>query len=248
MPTMQWPWLKDDKKEEDKKVELPKELEDRLKAQEASITTSLTSKLDERLKGLDSLTAFAADYKKEKEEAAEKERLKKTTKTQEQLQAESEDMAAAMLNDPKKVINDEILKSPLAQIAFTTSAENLKRTIFQDDASEYPYYSGDIKKEIDDILSKQNLQFRNDAVAIKNTYHTVIGRHMSEINEGKIKSRFASSSSSLKDKGTGGTQDEKVKIEMSEDIKKMARLTGMTEADALALTQKHVDAGDLEYV
>jgi len=236
-----WDFLrqkKDEEKVEEKKDELPDVLKARLDATDAKM-----SGIDEKLKGLDSISAYFAEKKAEEEEE-KKNKNKPKVKTSEETQAEDEELAAMLLTDPKKAISQ--MTSPIQQLLLQTRADNIKREVFTDRADEFPYYTGEIRTEVDKILNEQTLQFRNDPNAVANTYHTVVGRKMKDINEGKIKSRFAGGSNPLSN--AQENKDDEIKIEMSDDIKRMAKLSGMSEADALILVNKAAKAGEIDYV
>ena len=236
-----YPWESEEKKEE-KKTELPPELEARFKKVD-DLDTKVSS-IDEKLKGLDSITAFIEDQKKEKEEAKTAAAAARARKTPEQEKDDDENMAALLLSDPKAAFSE--LSKPLQQVMLMTRADNIKREVFTDRADEFPYYSGEVKGEVDKILGEQTLQFRNDPNAVANVYHTVVGKRMKDINEGKIKSRFASGTGPLSN-SQQNKEDEFV-IELSDDIKRMAKLTGMSEGDAKDLVQKAAKAGEIDYV
>lgn len=247
MPNWVPEWLKSKNESEEggNTVTLPKELEDRFKKVD-DLDVKMTN-MDTKLKSLDSITAFIEEQKEDKKkakEAAEEAERKRKQKTPEQLQEEDESLAAELLTDPKAAFNK--LSGPIRDVVMLTRADNIKREVFVDRAEEFPYYAGDIKKEIDATLEKQDLSFRNNAGSVENVYYTVVGKRQKEIQDGKIKSRFASSSGSLKG-SADGKQDE-IKIELNDDIRKMMRLTGLSEKDALDMLTKAAAAGEVEYV
>jgi hypothetical protein len=232
-----YPWEKEEKKEESK-VELPKELEDRFSSVKTDVTTEVNKKIDERFSELAPVLEFAKSYKKDREdaEAARVEAARK--KTEQENTTSDEDLAAELLNNPRKAIS-EATKGERA-LLLQVRADNIRREVFEDEASEYPYYTGDIKKEVNEMLAKQSIAFQNDRSSIANVYHTVVGKRMKEINEGKIKSRFASFSST-NSSGPNASESEAKKIKVTPEIERAAKLTGLTTKDYVDMLEKDED-------
>lgn len=241
-------WLRNDDvedKDKDKDKEVPKALKDAI----AEAVKASTSPIEKRLEGLDSLTAFAADYKKEKEEkeAADAKRKKdeadalanKNKPTDEQL-------AALMLTDPASAVKH--ITQGQQDLLLMMRADQVRDQVLKDRAEDFPYYTGNVKTEIDSILSKQSLAFRNDPKAVENTYYTVVGKMQKEISEGKIKSRFAASTSSQGGSGKSDASSDDFHIEITPDIEKAARMSGIDVKDYVKLVEKAAKAGDIEYV
>ena len=236
-------WMKnsEDKEEDKEKNKLPPELEEKFKTVDE--VKGEVTKINARLASLDSISAYFEDIKKERDEtkAAEAAAAARKAKGEEKS---PEDLAAELLSDPKKVIQEST--NDLAQAVMQVRADSIRRQVFEDRSSEFEYYSGDIKKEVDTLIASQNLKFQNDPKALENAYHTVVGRKMKEINEGKIKSRFASSSSSSLNKGTEKKED--LEFELTPEMLKAAKLTGMSPEDYKALVKRAAIAGEFEVV
>ena len=242
-------WLrgnKDDEEEEEKnKIKLPKELKEEIEG----VVKASNKGVEDKLKGLDSLVAFADEYKKDKEDArkakeeeeAERKRVEAKNKKDEET---DEDLAARLLSDPKSVLAES--SKPAINLALTIRADNVRREVFEDRKNDFPYYDGDVKKEVDSILNGQSLQFRNDPQSVENVYYTVVGKKQKEISEGKIKSRFASSSSSTN--GTDKTNNEDFKLDVTDELRRAARLSGMPIDDYMKVVEKAAKAGEIEYV
>ena len=243
MPNWAPSWFKNSEEEDrdkDKdKSKLPPELEERFKV--VDDTKKSVAAIEERLKGLDSITAYFDEQKAEK--AREKE--ERDAKARKDAEPADEDLAALLLSDPRKAISD--MTSSQTQAILQIRADNVKRQVFEDNASEYEYYTGDIKKEVDSLISSQDLKFQNNAASIANAYHTVVGKKFKEIQQGNIKSRFASSASTgtVHSKGSKG---EDMEIESTPDIIKAARLSGMELDDYKKLVKRAAQAGELEVV
>ena len=203
-----------------------------------------------KLAGLDSLTAFVSKSEKESKdradaEAAEVERKRKEAENKNQ--PTDEDIAALMLTDPKRAVG--LITKNQTELLLKTTANQAKSSVFSERADEFPYYAGDVKIEVDKILSEQSLQFQNDPTAIANTYYTVVGKKQKEISEGKIKSRFASASTSSGGSGKGGEGgDSEINIDVTDDMRKAARMSGMEIDDYMKLVKAQVKSGQMEMV
>lgn len=222
------------------KVELPKELEDRFSSIKTDVTTEVKTLLDSKLKDLEDIVAFAKEAKEEKDKRNKKPEPNPDPnkgKTREEINAE---FVARFAEDPLAALAET--QSTTNNAILLTRADNVKREVFVDRAEEFPYYTGTIKKEIDEILEKQPLAFRNNAESVANVYYTVIGKKQKEIQEGTIKTRFASAtpttSSSKKE------EDDKVKSGYKEsdlEIQRAAKLLGMQPKDYLELVDKEAE-------
>lgn len=164
-----------------------------------------------------------ADEKKARDEAATAAARRKQEETSGTIE---EQVEALMLEGRTK---EAIALATQGQSAAIMSvrADQIKREVF-DDAEKFPFYSGDIKREIDSLLEKQPLAFRNNPVNVENCYHTILGKHTPELLEGKLKNRFGGSSAkagsgNAGDTGTGA--DDKNKT-IPDDVKKAAKLMG----------------------
>lgn len=237
-------WFKkeDDKDDKDDKKELHPEVS---KLVTETVKASL-SPIEEKLKGLDSITAYFTE-RRTKEEAEEKEKKDKEVafkaKKDKETEETPDELVARFAADPKAFVNE--MSQPVVQLTYTIRADQIKREVFEDRAQEFPYYSGDIKKEVDETLAKQTLAFRNDPNAVANVYYTVLGKKQKDISEGKIKSRFASSTSST---NNSKPDENTLVLDMTPEIAKAARLSGMEAEDYMKLLKKAAAAGEIEYV
>ena len=222
MPLLPWMKKKEDDGTESVSIKLDDETQKKLDqslAQGAEI-----GKMKEMLEGLKGIQAYVEDQKKEREEAAaaraREASLKANAQTDEELQQ-------LILTDPRTAIQKGTQDQSLAIL--TLRADQIKRDVFED-VERFPYYTGEVRGEIDKLLSVQNIQARNDSSVVENCYYTVLGKHAEEAREGKLKSRFASSSgtrgTSSGDAG-GAASKESENLEINDDIRKAARITGM---------------------
>jgi hypothetical protein len=111
-----------------------------------------------------------------------------------------------------------------------TAAITMRREVL----SDLPYYHGELKEKIDQLIEAQPLSNRANPAILKNAYYTVLGQHTDELNEGKYKK--ATFGVGLNGSGTGsatGTDTNEKAIELNDDEKSIARSFGMSEKDWL---------------
>ena len=230
---MKWWEKKEDEKDED--VKLPKAIQDQL--DEAKGLKTQVDEMSTKLSAIDGISATLNEMR----EAMKPKPPAPKAKTAEQEQEENEEISALLLTDPQAAYAK--LASRTNAGVMQLAAQNAKREVFSDAANDYPYYAGTLKSEIDSILGQQPLHMQSNVDLIKNTYHTVLGRHMSEITEGKIKDRFASASSGGRSSGTKDGEDDSRKITVvTPDIEKAARHTGHSTKDYLELLNQDAEA------
>jgi len=219
-------WQKKPKEDGTEEFTLPDELQNQIKA--GADAAAQMPKLMETLNGLKSIMETQSKAHKDKEDAEAATALRlKNSRTQEETDAEIEEL---FLTDPKAAIAKATQGHTSAIL--TLNAANIRREVFEDE-KEFKYYHGDT------LIAGQTLQARNDPSVIKNCYLTVLGRHNDEIVEGKIKSRFAGSTStngtSNGSAGSSGAADDKAStlrgLENDPLVLKTARLLGMKPAD-----------------
>lgn len=230
MPILSWMKKQKEDGSESLEVSLPDEqkkaIDDALKAGAAN-SKALESVL-ENLNKINARFASEEDERKKREtEAARRKAAEDAGKGEEELNE-------LFLTDPAAATK-KLLEATLGgrdTALMTLRADNLKREIFED-GEKFPYYSGDIKSEIDKLLEGQTLAHRNDRGVIENAYYSVLGRHTKEMQEGKLKSRFASpeatrgTGSGNTDGGSGHTGPRR----MNDDERRVAAMLGFKEED-----------------
>lgn len=242
-------WLGGNDDDPEKKEAAKKDKEEFDKAV-ATAVKAQTDPILERLKGLDSISSFVEDSKKEREarlKAEEETERKRKEIEANKNQPSDEDIAALMLTDPKRAV--ALITKNQTELLLRTSANQVKGSVFNDRSDEFPYYSGDVKAEVDKILSEQSLQFQNDPTAVANTYYTVVGKKQKEISEGKIKSRFAQASPGNTGSGKGGEGgDGEIQIDVTDDMRKAARMSGIDIDEYMKMVKAQVKSGQMEMV
>lgn len=195
------------------------------------------SKIEEKLTELTNLFASeaAARTKRETDEAARIAALNKN-KQDESLDEELEQL---LLTNPREAIRRATEGQTIAIKA--VHADNVRREVFED-ADKFPYYNGDIKREVDQLLANQPVDFRIHPANVESAYHTILGKHTKEIVEGKLKTRFASSESnrgtSSGSAGNTGTGGDKGKPELTDDIRRAAKQVGIKAEDYAEMLEK----------
>lgn len=228
-------WWNEKKPEEGKEEEvtLPKVIQDQL--DEAKGTKLKVEELSTKLDSFNDVS----EWVKEQRVAAAKPKPR-PTKTAEESEDERAELAGLLLTDPEAAYAKMAAKTNAA--VMLVRADNIKREVFEDNAEKFPYYSGEVKLEINKILEKQTLDFRNSPEALENTYYTVVGKMHKEISEGKIKDRFASSTSSRGSGKIDNEQDERKITKVTPDIERAAKLTGIKLEDYMALLNEDAEA------
>jgi hypothetical protein len=79
-------------------------------------------------------------------------------------------------------------------------------------------------------------------------YYNVLGRKQKEITEGKLKSRFASSTGATSSSGKVAGTEDTFTIEVDDQIRKAAKLVGMKPEEYAALVATEAKEGNIAYV
>lgn len=222
------PWMKKDSSDGKEQVEIKLDEDTQKKLDAALGMGEEFKKITTMLDGLKGIQAFVDESRAEKEAAAARARTEAQARNASQT---DEELQQLILTDPGAAIKKGTQDQSMAILMLR--ADQLKRDVFED-ADKFPYYAGEVKSEIDRLLSGQTIQLRNDPSVIENCYYTVLGKHAEEAREGKLKSRFASSSGS---RGTSsgnagaGKDEDKEHLEINDDIRRAARIAGMKPED-----------------
>lgn len=158
---------------------VPKEVTDKL-GKIDGLETKL-NEFGEKTKVLDRMTTFLDEQDSLKTAA----RAREATERAKKVTEETEDL---WMTDPKKATEEAMLPLKIAQI--NTSSIQLRNELFSDGIN-YEFYQGDFKKRVDHWIDKLPVAARVDPESLKNCYNIVLGENHKEIREGKIKSRFA---------------------------------------------------------
>ena len=159
--------------------------------------------------------------------------------------------AARQSNDGKKFDDmdqttreyvDKTLR-PIAQATLYQQGTEMRRNIFENE-DEFPYYAGSIRAQVDEMLDKQPAEQRANPEIIRNVYKIVVYNNDKEIKDNKIKSRLSSSSSSGTGTGMSSDADKAAMPVLTDQMKKVARDMGMTDADYAKSMKELQEAGE----
>lgn len=233
-------WQKKKSEDGTDQLEIPKELEDQIKAGAEGAERS--KKLETMLQGLVDTQQKDAD---ERKKAQERQQQQQQQQQRQEQDGTIEEQIEALMLEGKTKQAIELANRGTNEAVLAINANNIRRELFDGDPEKFKYYTGDIKREIDQMFANQPLAFRQNPANIENIYHTVVGKHHDEIVEGKLKTRFAGSqdrstnngnasdSSSSKDK-----KDRNFDAEGETEIRKAARHSGIKYEDYVEMLEK----------
>lgn len=171
----------------------------------------------------------------DEQEAAKRRRIadEAARKAAEKKESDEKDMDDLWLTDPKEAARRtfEDQSKGLVEATINNQSQTLRRQIFDDNPNEYEYYTKEnpeFKAQVDALIDQQPLNIRSNPEAIKNAYAIIAHRKAQEIKEGKLKSRFAATSTSST--GTTSSKD-KDTIVLTDLQKKAAKNLGISEED-----------------
>jgi phage I-like protein len=221
-------WMTRNKPKEDEEegieVKPPKEITEKLDKIDG-LSTSV-DEIKTKFAILDEMGTFLSEQKRLREEAKQRQLAEqskvKTDKT-------AEEVEQLWLEDPKKAF--EMQSQDLKIGMLNAQSMNIRREVF-DDEGEFEYYTGDFKKEVDNLIENSlNPQNRVDPASIKNCYYLVLGRKQKDIKEGKLKSRFAAMTSNSGKSGDGSGKSGDGTIVLSDEMKSAAAKLGVKPED-----------------
>lgn len=226
-------WGKDnDEEREEKEIELKpsKEITEKLSKIDG-LETSI-SEVKSKFSVLDRMDSFLQEQEQAKAAA-------RAEKAREMAKKATEGLQDTWLEDPQKAFDEA--SAPLKASIINAHSMNIRREVFED-AQEFEYYTGEFKKEVDNLIDNSlPAASKADPASIKNCYYLVLGKKQKEIREGKLKSKFASMSTSSA-KGSEGPEGAKKEIQLTDEQKRAADKLGVPHDKYAA------NLGDLAYV
>lgn len=192
---------------------------DKIDTLEDSIKTSVSADMDEKLKPMNEFIARmnAAD---------EATRQRKVRENQQQQQQNNEVDDIDFVTDPREATRKML--APTNQALMTLAARAVKTEVL----SELEYYTGDIKAKVDTLVGQQSLQNQADPAVVRNCYKVILADHITDISEGKLKTR--AQAASFSGNGTGGhsgRENEEGEEKLSADEEAIASKFGMTSKE-----------------
>jgi hypothetical protein len=165
---------------------------------------------------------FIADQKKDKEEALAAQAAREAAEREKNKPPAAE---LDFFGDPEAAIDAKL--SPIVAQNINLTSRMLRKEIFEADG-QFEYYTGDVKQKVDAFIDGLPLAQRANPASIRNCYFVVMGQQMKEVQEGKLKSRFASVSTPGNGTGAGGGEPED-KVTLSDEEKRVAQQFGISE-------------------
>ena len=197
---MKLPWQRKDSPDGESAQRIEVELPDSYKKKlEGAVSKEDFDTFTDQIRN--SMKSITDRYSRE-DEAREAARRAEAQRQAEGAKPTDEQINEMMVTNPAEAVR-QLMKGPSeaqSSAILTIRADQLKREVYEDQ-EKYPYYTGDIKAEIDKLLDAQTLQARNDRSVIEHAYLSTVGRHSRELLDGKLKSRYASPEGS---RGTNG--------------------------------------------
>ena len=233
-------WQKKPKEDGTEEFTLPDELTTKIEAG-ANAAADLTPKVTQILESLAGINKFVETQTAKDAAATRTATATKNTETQ----AELEERIESLMLEGKTKEAIALATQPLTNEVLLSRADRIKREVFEN-AERFPYYHGDIKREVDALLESQPAAFRNNAQNVENCYHTVLGKHTPELVEGKLKNRFASSEGSRgTSSGSAGNtsvaddnKDRLAGLEADEQVKRAAKHLGFSVKEYASILDK----------
>jgi len=195
-----------------------------------SIETELKTMKDESTKVNTRLTSFLDEQEAMKRRRIAEEAVKKANETKE---SEDKEMETLWLENPQEAAKKtfERESAGLTTATINTQSQLLRKNIFDDNPDKFEYYdksNPEFKSSVDSMIDNLPLNQRTNPEAIKNCYAVAAFNKSQEIKEGKLKSRFAATSTSST--GNASTKD-KDTVTLTELQKAAAKAFGISEED-----------------
>lgn len=159
-------------KPEKLKEDIGKDLDDRF--------TKFQTANDEKMKPLLTMAENIEKDRLAREESARKATEKKN---REDNAISNEDIMLDPLNATQRLISES--NAPIVTAMKMTLAKSNLRDVME----AKPYYHGDIKTKVDNMVAAQSLDNQCRADVVENCYKAIVFDHMADIKEGKIKER-----------------------------------------------------------
>lgn len=225
------PWMKN-KETEELEISLPDEVQKKLDgAASKEDVAEIKNTLAEFQKSIQSISLNAAQEAEERKKAADRKAAEEATKKSAETDEEINEL---FLNNPAEAMRRVMQGNMGARdtALMRTMATNLRRETFEN-ADKYKFYTGKIKEEVDKLINQQDLKAQNDSTVLEHAYFSVLGQHLDEITEGKLKSRFAASEGGSHSSGDIDKKetDRKGPRKLDDDEKKAAKMLGFSDDD-----------------
>jgi hypothetical protein len=215
-------WGRADAEEKEKEAEIevkpPKEFTE-TKEKIDSLETSF-NEFKAKASVLDDMKTYLEEQKQAKDAARAKE-------AEARAKVATEESNETWLTDPQKAAQDML--QPIVINQLKTASRLMRQELFSD-GTQFEYYHGDFKKKVDQYIDSLPVKSLNDEASLRNCYNVVLGESMKEIQDGKLKSRFAATSTASAKSGDGKPGDFKT-ITLTDEQKRAAERLGIKQDD-----------------
>lgn len=181
-------------------------------------------------------------------DAAEANRRKQQTAQGAQAhQAEEQQFAEAyneLDQNTQRVLDTRFQQ--LTDRSLRVEAREVRRSVFED-VENYPYYTGDLKKKVDDILDLEPLGSQANPNVVKNAYKVVLADHITELQQNKLRSRLSSASGSSA-AASLASSDPNALPELSTDEKNYAEKMGIDPKEWAKSKKEMLESGEISGV
>ena len=157
-----------------------------------SVTASLSTSIGDTVKRYMDENPTLTELRTTMEANRTRQQQQRTTEEQRQNQTEAERIANLRANldeETREYVDNQL--QVVNKTAMQTSARELRRSVFED-VENYEYYTGDVKRRVDEILDREPLTNQNNPDVVRNAYKVVAFEHFKEIQDGKLRSRLSS--------------------------------------------------------
>lgn len=224
---------KPQKSQEEFEIDLAKKVSE-------SVTSTLPNTVGEIVKQYFEQDPTLAELRQTMAASRERAEQQRRQQTEQSTQTEQQRLAEARENmdDNTRTYVDRQFEL-LNRTAQQTSARELRRSIFED-AENYEYYTGDVKRKVDEMLDREPLQSQNSPDVIRNAYKVIVFEHMKDIQDKKLRSRLASVSAPTAQSGQNQV-DPNALPELSAEEKTYASKMGIKLEDWAKSKKEYIE-------
>lgn len=200
-----------------------------------TLRTEFASEREENKKSRDRMDAYLTQQQEEREARnnAEAERVRVAN---ERKARETQESQPGFEDDVEAAFNARM--EPFRKNQLLLNARQMRGEVLAADNFEY-YHKDGIKTEVDRMLDQQTPEAQCRPDVIENAYKVIAFNHMKDIEEKKIKSRFAGTTNAASGTGAPSADPNIGAASLNDDEREVARKLGLTE-DAYATARKEM--------
>ena len=181
-------------------------------------------------------------------EAAEQARKQRQQQTTEQSRTAEQSQFEEAYNElepqTRQVIDTRF--SQLNDRSLRVEAREVRRSVFED-AENFPYYTGELKKKVDEMLDAEPVSSQVNPNVVRNAYKVVLADHITELQQNKLRSRLSGATGT----STGaslGTPDPNALPELTTDEKNWAEKMGIDTKEWAKSKKEMIESGEISGV